>query len=90
MEKLIRKTIETEMMLDEKVKADVEKEFNTLSIDAILTDPSQALHDFGEKIIESVFIKHAPAYIENGIQFSDAVKNKKKPLNVEAIPSAGS
>ena len=82
MDKIVSQLVNKELTLEEKVKADLEKKFKTLDIDLILANPEGELTDFGLSLIDDVFIKYAMSSTLIGVEFADAVKKKKEPLEL--------
>lgn len=82
MQKLITNLVKREMTLEEKVKADLEKYFGSLSIDYVLAHPSGELQDFALSAMEKIFNKYSKEYILAGVEFGDAVNKAKKPLEI--------
>lgn len=82
MQNLIANLVNKELKLDEDVKAELEKKFEALDLDYILMNPKAELAGFALKIMEEVFKKYSKHYILSGVEFSDAVENSKKPLEI--------
>ena len=82
MDKTIHRHLDLVDDLLEKVQKDIDKLYEGLSLKDILEDPETVLLEFSEEVAAFVIQKYGDDFVRLGIDFAEAVKKKRTPIEV--------